>query len=73
MIQNHYSQQQACCSDCHGEDRHDTEEGLSSELHRDETVLLRLPVGRGSRLQTGAVILHYDASNCVLEWLLQLG
>ena len=60
-------------SDCHREYGHYAEEGLRSQLHGDETVLLCLPVGGGGRLQTGAVVLCYDASDCVLKRFCETG
>ena len=59
-------------SDTHGENSDDTEESLTTQLHGNKTILLGFPMSCGGRLQTRAVILHYDARYRVFKWFLQL-
>ena len=59
-------------SDTHGENSDDTEESLTTQLHGNKTILLGFPMSCGGRLQTRAVILHYDARYRVFKRFLQL-
>ena len=59
-------------SNRHSIDGHYTVESGVTVLHRDETVPLRVPEGRGSRLQTSAVILQENARDGILKRLTEL-
>ena len=60
-------------SDTHGENSDDTEESLTTQLHGNKTILLGFPMSCGGRLQTRAVILHYDAGYRILKRFVKFG
>ena len=60
-------------SDLHGEDCHNTDVGVLIELHRDQTISLGVPECAGGGGDCGSIVLLDDASDYILEFLLQFG
>lgn len=60
------------CSDLSGEDSNDTNVGRLIEHDRNETISLGVPVGGGSALNGGTIVLLDDASHNVFKVFTEL-
>ena len=60
-------------SDLHAEDCDDADVGGLTELHRDQTIGLRVPKGARGRSYCRSIVLLNDASDNILELFVELG